>query len=175
MKTDFCLVIQSGNFFLGLFPSQGGIFPSLPISRQVPWPLVLLGFWPLLIPSLFFSLTTHLKEDLRYHIQLLQLYCCCSRCLGWYLVTKSCLTLCDPLDCSPPGSSVCGDSSGKNTGVGCLLQGIFLTQGSNLGLPHCRRILYHLSHQGSPYLPSFNITFLMLLYLLETFADLLFW
>ena len=107
MKTDFCLVIQSGNFFLGLFPSQGGIFPSLPISRQVPWPLVLLGFWPLLIPSLFFSLTTHLKEDLRYHIQLLQLYCCCSRCLGWYLVTKSCLTLCDPLDCSPPGSSVC--------------------------------------------------------------------
>ena len=36
--------------------------------------------------------------------------------------------------------------------VGChfLLQGIFLTQGSNLGLPHCRQILYHLSHQGSP-------------------------
>ena len=38
------------------------------------------------------------------------------------------------------------------TGVGChsLLQGIFPTQGSNLGLPHCRQILYHLSHQGSP-------------------------
>ena len=38
--------------------------------------------------------------------------------------------------------------SGKNTGVGCysLLQGIFLTQGSNLGLLHCRQILYHLSH-----------------------------
>jgi len=31
-----------------------------------------------------------------------------------------------------------------------LLQGIFLTQGSNLGLPHCRRILYQLSHKGSP-------------------------
>ena len=31
-----------------------------------------------------------------------------------------------------------------------LLQGIFLTQGSNSGLPHCRWILYHLSHQGSP-------------------------
>ena len=31
-----------------------------------------------------------------------------------------------------------------------LLQGIFLTQGSNLGLLHCRQILYHLSHQGSP-------------------------
>ena len=44
------------------------------------------------------------------------------------------------------------DSPGKNTGVGChfLLQGIFLTQGSNLGHPHCRRMLYTLSHQGSP-------------------------
>ena len=41
---------------------------------------------------------------------------------------------------------------GKNTGVGChfLLQGIFLTQGSNPGLLHCRQILYHLSHQRSP-------------------------
>ena len=36
--------------------------------------------------------------------------------------------------------------------MGChlLLQGIFPTQGSNLGLPHCKQILYHLSHQGSP-------------------------
>ena len=32
------------------------------------------------------------------------------------LVTRSCLTLCDPMDCSPPGSSVHGDSPGKNTG-----------------------------------------------------------
>ena len=44
------------------------------------------------------------------------------------------------------------DSPGKNTGVGCrfLLQWIFLTQGFNPGLPHCRQTLYHLSHQGSP-------------------------
>ena len=44
------------------------------------------------------------------------------------------------------------DSPGKNTGVGChsFLQGIFPTQGSNPGLPHCRQILYRLSHQGSP-------------------------
>ena len=68
------------------------------------------------------------------------------------LVSQSCLTLCNPVDCSLPGSSVHGDSPGKNTVVGCLalLQGIFPTQGSNSGLPHCRRILYHLSHQGSP-------------------------
>ena len=40
------------------------------------------------------------------------------------------------------------NSPGKNTGVGChsLLQGIFLTQGSNLGLLHCRQILYRLRH-----------------------------
>jgi len=45
------------------------------------------------------------------------------------------------------------DSPGSNTGVGChsLLQGIFPTQGLNLGLLHCRQI-YHLSNQGSPYI-----------------------
>ena len=45
------------------------------------------------------------------------------------------------------------NSPGKNTGVGShtLLQGIFPTQGSNPGSPHCRQILYHLSHQGIPY------------------------
>jgi len=66
------------------------------------------------------------------------------------LVTQSCSTLCNPVDCSPPGSSVHGDSPGKNTGVGSLslLWGIFLTQGSNPGILHCRRILYHLSHQA---------------------------
>ena len=44
------------------------------------------------------------------------------------------------------------DSPGQNTGV-CglsLLQEIFSTQGSNPGLPHCRQILYQLSHKGSP-------------------------
>ena len=44
------------------------------------------------------------------------------------------------------------NSPGQNTGVGSLsvLQGIFPTQGSNLGLPHCRQMLYCLSHQRSP-------------------------
>ena len=50
----------------------------------------------------------------------------------------------DSLASEPPGKP-------KNTGVGSLslLQGIFLTQESNQGLLHCRRILYHLSHQRS--------------------------
>ena len=58
-----------------------------------------------------------------------------------------------PIDSSPAGSSVNGDSPGKNTGVGChaLLQGIFPTQGSNPGLLYYRWILYHLSYQGSPW------------------------
>ena len=68
------------------------------------------------------------------------------------LVAQLCPTLCDPTGYSPPGSSVHWDSPGKNTGVGCLalLQGFFPTQGLNLGLLHCRQILYDLSHQGSP-------------------------
>ena len=67
-------------------------------------------------------------------------------------VAQLCLTLCDPMDSSPPGSSVHGDSPGKKTGVRShtLLQGIFPIQGLTPGLSHCRRILYCLSHQGSP-------------------------
>ena len=54
------------------------------------------------------------------------------------LVAQLCLSLFDPMDSRPPGSSVHGDSPGKNTGVDChdLLQGIFPTQGSNPDLPH---------------------------------------
>ena len=60
-------------------------------------------------------------------------------------VTQLCLTLCDLMDCSP------WNFPGQNMGVGslALLQGIFPTQRSNLGLPHCRQILYQLSHRGS--------------------------
>ena len=55
---------------------------------------------------------------------------------AWAWSLQSCLAVCDPMDCSPPGSSVHGNSPGKNIGVGChaLLQGIFLAQGSNLSL-----------------------------------------
>ena len=74
--------------------------------------------------------------------------CCSVLCL----VAQSCLTLCDPMDCSPPGSSVHGDSSSKDTGVGCHshLQAIFPIQRSNPGLPQFRQILYQLSPPGKP-------------------------
>ena len=50
-----------------------------------------------------------------------------------------------------PGQYSPWNSPGKNTGVDCLslLQGIFPTQGSNLGLPHCGQFLYQLSHKGT--------------------------
>ena len=53
-------------------------------------------------------------------------------------VAQSCLTLCDPMDYNPQ------NFPGKSTGVGChfLLQGIFLTQGSNSGLLQCRQRRY---------------------------------
>ena len=57
------------------------------------------------------------------------------------------------MDCIPPGSSVHGDSPGKNTEVGChtLIQEIFPTQGWNPGLSHCRQILYRLSQEEAQY------------------------
>jgi len=67
------------------------------------------------------------------------------------LVAQSWPTLCDPIDYRLSGSSP-RNSPGKSSEVGShsLLQGIFPTQGSNLGLPQGRQILYHLSQQGSP-------------------------
>ena len=61
-------------------------------------------------------------------------------------VIQSCPTLCDLMDYTV------WNSPGQNTGVGShfLLRGIFPTQRWNSGLPHCRWILYQLSHQGSP-------------------------
>ena len=61
-------------------------------------------------------------------------------CFTQCLVTQLCLTLCDSMDCSLPGSSVHSDSPGKNTGMGChaFFQGIFPIQGSNPSLPYYR-------------------------------------
>ena len=67
-------------------------------------------------------------------------------------VTQSCPALCDPIDCSPPGSSVHGILQVR------ILEwvaisfsgGILPTQGSNPGLLHCRQILYCLSYQARP-------------------------
>ena len=67
------------------------------------------------------------------------------------LVHPLCPTLCDSMDCSPPGSSVHGILQARRLEWDAIsfLQGIFPTQKWNPGLLHCRRILHHLSHQGS--------------------------
>ena len=64
------------------------------------------------------------------------------------VVTQSCLTLCNPMDCSLPSSSVHGILHARilESVDTAFSRGIFLTQGSNLGLLHCRQILYHLRH-----------------------------
>ena len=93
-------------------------------------------FWGFLFsPSYLLSLfrgedlTTRFKK-IKYTEAIKYLLCVC-------LVAQLCPILCNPMDYSPPGSSVHGDSPGKNIGTGChaLLQGIFPTQGSNPGLP----------------------------------------
>ena len=74
---------------------------------------------------------------------------------------QSCSTLCNPMDCSLPGSSVHGDSPGRNTGVGChALQGIFPTQGLNLRLLCLLRWLMGslpLVPPGKPPYGSYNV------------------
>ena len=65
-------------------------------------------------------------------------------------VTQSCVTLCDSVDCSPPGSSVCGILQAR------ILEWVAMpfSRGSSwcrdrTRFLHCRQILYHLSHEGS--------------------------
>ena len=115
--------------------------------------------------------TTKMKNIILGKVTLLYALCC-----AYQSATKSCPTLCNPMDSIPPSSSVHEDSPGKNTGMGChallqgnlpnpgikprkpndtevgslsLLQGIFPTQESNPSLLHCRRILYQLNYQGT--------------------------
>ena len=74
------------------------------------------------------------------------------KCVVLCLVTQSCLILCEPMDCSLPGSSVHGASPGRNTAVGChsLFHRIFQNWRSNSSLLLCRWILYNLSHRKDP-------------------------
>ena len=62
-------------------------------------------------------------------------------------VTKSCLTLCNPMDCSPPSMGFSRQEYWSGSPVPSPR--VFLTQGSNPGLLHCRWILYQLSYQGN--------------------------
>ena len=84
---------------------------------------------------------------------------CLTDCLGLIrnlllniLVAQLCLILCNTMDYSPPGSSVHGILQARLLEWVAIpfSRGIFLTQRSNLGILHCRPILYQLNYQGSP-------------------------
>ena len=89
---------------------------------------------------------------------------CVCVCAHARMRAQSRLTLCDPMDCSPPGSSVHWTIKERTLERVAISysrgssQPRDWTQVSNPGLPHCRQILYHLSHQGSPktYLDHLN-------------------
>ena len=85
----------------------------------------------------------HIPVTPRVFLNFLNVCCVC-------LVTQLCPTLCNPMDYSLPVSSVHEDSPGKNTRVGCPPPGDLHNKGWNPGLLHCRQILHHMSHQGSP-------------------------
>ena len=65
------------------------------------------------------------------------------------LVPQSCLTLCNPMDCSPPGSSVHGILQARILEWAAIPFSRGSSRPMNPSLLHCRRILSHLSHQGS--------------------------
>ena len=95
--------------------------------------------------SLSLQLYVYNKIYLTYTLLYSLLLCLCAQSLQLYL------TLCNLMDCSPPGSSVHGIFLARILEWVVLLQWIFPTQGSNLSLLcllYCRQILYHLSYQG---------------------------
>ena len=68
------------------------------------------------------------------------------------LVAQTCLILCGPVDCSPPGSSVCGFSRPEYCkGLPFSSPRYLPDPGMEPSLLHCRQILYRPSHQGSPH------------------------
>ena len=93
-----------------------------------------------------FNAPTSFSLYFRVSPSLLILFFCCSFsslyqvCAMLCLVIQSCQTLCDPMDCSYPGSSAHGDSPGMR-GLLCPLPGYRLNSASNSGLTDCSRIL----------------------------------
>ena len=114
-------------------------------SDLLSWALVKLGSFALVSRSFWRQascvLVQNWDEVSKASETTPQLFCQSQSILG-YMVTHV-TTICSPSNLNSPG---------QNTEVGSLsfLQGIFPTQGSNSGLPHCGKILYQLSYQGSP-------------------------
>ena len=106
--------------------------------------------------------SSHHKENVHTHTRFCFFNVVSMR--GWMFTQRESesrsVTLCDPMDYTV------WNSPGQNSGVGSLslLQGIFPTQGSNPSPPHCRQILYQLSHKGSPNTQHGGLYFIMLVH-----------
>ena len=138
------------------FPSPVEVLSSNPsgLQSQIPW-----GFS---VPSLDSQVGKSVVGPRIFTAVWELLWYNCSpicRSPSWWLCVCHAVLSCSVVsDFAVPWTVACqaplvhGDSPGKNSGVDChaLLQGIFPTWGLNPGLPHCRRVLYHLSHCGSP-------------------------
>ena len=102
------------------------------------------------------TILKNLYYSLKHHCPISTHPCCCGvPVLG--LVTQSCLTLCDPMDCSPQARlpvELCRQEYWSC--YHALLQGIFPNKGSNPGPLPCRGILYCLSHQGISIEPNIS-------------------
>ena len=116
---------------------------SLPASESVPMSQLFVWGGQSIQVSASASSNEHpeLISFRMYWLDLLAVQGTLKSLLQHHTSKASCPTLCNPMDCIPPGSSV--------HGVGCSS----LLQGSNPGLLHYRQILYHLSHKGSPWYP----------------------
>jgi len=158
MASILCWVLDRGplgSLTHGQLHHGGGFLPSEG-ERDLIWPRSILGLRDssLWLPEaqcfLFHhGVELHSRNRSRFVLQLIvylfiyfSIYVC-----------SVCLTLWDPMDYIPLDFYVHGVLQARILELGCfsLLQGIFPTHGWNLGLPHCRQILYCLSHQGSPW------------------------
>ena len=143
---------QDAPSIMFIYPFCLNLFSDCPMSRKwIPNSLTLCGLstYALTLPHIFCS--TYFSPGLILSSLFTMLIPILHLVSTWFgLVTKSCPTLVTPWTIARQ-APLSMDSPGKNTGVGChfLLQGIFLTQESNLGLLHCRQILSGLSAYSS--------------------------
>ena len=92
------------------------------------------------------------------------------RCAGLCLVAQSCPTLCNPMDCTLLGSSVHGILQARileKVAMPSSRGSSWIPGGLSLALLHCSEILYHLSHQGSPFNWYVFFFFLIILFIYD--------
>ena len=131
-------VFSNESAFCTRWPKYWSFSFSISSSNEHPGPISFRIDWLDLL-----AVQGTLKSFLQHHSSKASVLWCSA-----FFTAELCSVVSDSL--WPLGLYSPWNSPGQNTGVGSLslLQGIFPTQGSNPGLPHCRWILYQLSYQG---------------------------